>query len=66
MSEEDARYICVMCYGYISHADYRRGHKTCHTCSVVKEKIEEYKGSYQTKDTTDNPYVYRPRGNHEA
>ena len=43
MTEEDARYLCVVCRGYISHKRYRQGYKTCQTCGDIAEKIKEYK-----------------------
>jgi ribosomal protein L37AE/L43A len=32
MSNEDARYLCVVCGGYIAHARYKLGYKTCTQC----------------------------------
>jgi hypothetical protein len=52
MSEEDARYICVVCHGYISHARYRKGYKTCQTCGDIADKIKEYKAGKLNTNTT--------------
>lgn len=32
MDNEDARYLCVVCGGYIAHARYKLGYKTCLPC----------------------------------
>ena len=32
---EDARYICVECFGYIAPARYRLGYKVCLDCGEV-------------------------------
>lgn len=32
MSNEDARYLCVVCGGFIDHARYALGYKMCLRC----------------------------------
>jgi len=32
MTNEDARYLCVVCGGFIAHARYKLGYKTCIEC----------------------------------
>jgi len=32
MTNEDARYLCVVCGGFIAHARYKLGYKTCIRC----------------------------------
>lgn len=36
--EEDARYLCVECGGFIAHARYRLGYKICLECGEVRAK----------------------------
>jgi ribosomal protein L37AE/L43A len=40
MTNEDARYLCVVCGGYIAHERYRLGYKTCLQCgeAAAREK----------------------------
>lgn len=40
MSNEDARYLCVVCGGFIPHARYKLGYKTCLQCgeAAAREK----------------------------
>jgi len=35
---EDARYLCVVCGGYVDHARYKLGYKTCLTCGEIAAK----------------------------
>jgi ribosomal protein L37AE/L43A len=32
LDNEDARYLCVVCGGYIAHERYKLGYKTCIQC----------------------------------
>jgi hypothetical protein len=32
LDSEDARYLCVVCGGFIAHARYKLGYKTCIQC----------------------------------
>lgn len=36
--EEDARYLCVVCGGYIAHARYKLGFRTCLECGEMAAK----------------------------
>ena len=36
MLDEDARYLCVECGGYIAHARYALGYKVCKECGEAK------------------------------
>ncbi len=40
LDNEDARYLCVVCGGYIAHERYRLGYKTCLQCgeAAAREK----------------------------
>jgi ribosomal protein L37AE/L43A len=40
LDNEDARYLCVVCGGFISHARYKLGYKTCLQCgeAAAREK----------------------------
>jgi ribosomal protein L37AE/L43A len=38
MSNEDARYLCVVCGGFIDHARYHLGYKTCLPCGEIAAK----------------------------
>lgn len=38
MSDEDARYLCVVCGGYVPHARYKLGYKTCLECGEVRAR----------------------------
>ncbi len=35
---EDARYLCVVCGGFIAHARYKLGYKTCLQCGEAAAK----------------------------
>jgi ribosomal protein L37AE/L43A len=37
---EDARYLCVVCRGYIAHGRYKLGYSTCTHCGEVAAKKE--------------------------
>lgn len=63
MLDEDARYLCVECGGYIAHARYALGYKICKECGEAKAMQEKKqkasmvqipysKGAYQ--------YIYNP------
>lgn len=40
MDNEDARYLCVVCGGYVDHRRYALGYKTCLQCgeAAAREK----------------------------
>jgi DNA-directed RNA polymerase subunit RPC12/RpoP len=38
MSNEDARYLCVECGGYIPHARYKLGYNRCLECGEVRAR----------------------------
>jgi hypothetical protein len=40
MNNEDARYLCVVCGGFIAHERYKLGYKTCLQCgeAAAREK----------------------------
>jgi ribosomal protein L37AE/L43A len=40
LDNEDARYLCVVCGGFIPHARYKLGYKTCLQCgeAAAREK----------------------------
>lgn len=40
LDNEDARYLCVVCGGYIAHDRYKLGYKTCLQCgeAAAREK----------------------------
>lgn len=38
MSNEDARYLCVECGGFIAHARYKLGYKVCLQCGEYNAK----------------------------
>lgn len=40
LDNEDARYLCVVCGGYIAHERYKLGYKTCLQCgeAAAREK----------------------------
>jgi ribosomal protein L37AE/L43A len=40
LDNEDARYLCVVCGGFIPHARYKLGYKTCMQCgeAAAREK----------------------------
>lgn len=38
MSNEDARYLCVVCGGFIAHARYKLGYNTCLECGEIAAK----------------------------
>lgn len=40
MTNEDARYLCVVCGGFIAHERYKLGYKTCLQCgeAAAREK----------------------------
>ncbi len=40
LDDEDARYLCVVCGGYVDHRRYALGYKTCLQCgeAAAREK----------------------------
>jgi ribosomal protein L37AE/L43A len=40
LDNEDARYLCVVCGGFIAHERYKLGYKTCLQCgeAAAREK----------------------------
>lgn len=38
MSNEDARYLCVVCGGYVDHRRYKLGYNTCLECGEIAAK----------------------------
>ena len=63
LDNEDARYLCVVCGGFIPHARYKLGYKTCLQCGEAAAGAEKKrkasmvqipysKGAYQ--------YIYNP------
>jgi hypothetical protein len=38
MDNEDARYLCVECGGFIAHARYKLGYNTCLQCGEIAAK----------------------------
>jgi ribosomal protein L37AE/L43A len=40
LDNEDARYLCVVCGGYVAHERYKLGYKTCIQCgeAAAREK----------------------------
>jgi ribosomal protein L37AE/L43A len=37
-NEEDKRYLCVVCGGFIAHARYKLGYNTCLQCGEAAAK----------------------------
>ena len=63
LDDEDARYLCVVCGGYVDHRRYALGYKTCLQCGEAAAKDESRrkasmvqipysKGAYQ--------FIYNP------
>jgi hypothetical protein len=40
MSDEDARYLCVGCWGFIPHGRAKLGYQHCLECGEVNAKTE--------------------------
>ncbi len=40
LDNEDARYLCVVCGGYVDHRRYALGYKTCLQCGEAAAKDE--------------------------
>jgi hypothetical protein len=41
MNNEDARYLCVVCGGFIAHERYKLGYKTCLQCGEAAARVEK-------------------------
>jgi ribosomal protein L37AE/L43A len=42
LDNEDARYLCVVCGGYIAHERYRLGYKTCLQCGEAAARNKKH------------------------
>jgi ribosomal protein L37AE/L43A len=45
MNNEDARYLCVVCGGFIAHERYKLGYKTCLQCGEAAAREKKRKAS---------------------
>ena len=72
MSNEDSRYLCVECGGYIAHARYALGYKICKECGEAKAMQEKKqkasmvqipysKGAYQYIHSADDLRYTNPK-----
>jgi len=55
MSNEDSRYLCVVCGGYIPHARYRLGYKTCLQCG--EDAAKKIKHTIAPLDKSNYYYI---------
>ena len=42
MDNEDARYLCVVCTGFIAHARYKLGYNTCLQCGEIAARRQTH------------------------